>query len=745
MKQAYKLLFGLALATLAGKTHAATNIVIDGKLDPQEWQSAQVFEDYVQSYPNTGERPKFPTTTYLISDEKGIYIAFKNFQPERSRKYSGHDQFTSADFNMVFIDFNNDGDTAYELVATLGGGTMDGTYSRGNQSNRDWDGEWQVQVSEQGDYWYSEFFIPWTTTSYKALDGDMRTVGVYFQRQNVIDVHAYSFPDTHRGRKNFTYEFHPVTVKNIKDQSFNSSAYVTANADLINDDEGAKVGVDLTWKPTSNQQVIATIRPDFGQVESDELIVNYSAVETLRTDKRPFFTVNQSLFDVQGPSSLKLVNTRRIGANAVGSPDQLHDIDVAAKYVYNDSRINAGMLLAKESDVIGNDGKDFASLRWYSALDQLSVGQLFNYVADPINDRTSMVLNHDVSYRLDDTLNLAANLIYSHNEDAQGEQSGSGVTLKTSYAPMRHWQNNLELMYLDDELDINDFGYMRRNNIATVTANTRYDDYQFASTSPIRSTRLYGEYLYKRNTQGLRLRDNFFFNYGVRLRSNHTFQTGFGRTSAGQDDLITRQIGSIQMPTHNDYYLYYRAPSPAPFTFNIRADRYQEGESGWARKLAFNTTTYFTDTIRLNANYTYVDSDDWLIGNSSGQVSRFQRRLNKVYAKLIARLDHQSDITLTTQWFGLKARGIDPISALYNRGEDFNVSQFALQARYRKRFENGSTFYLVYSHNGVDQGLKEVEGEGAVLDHDISFQQLAMNAFDTPTQKSITAKLNWVF
>ncbi|WP_435273834.1 hypothetical protein ACMAZF_10645 [Psychrobium sp. nBUS_13] len=42
---------------------------------------------------------------------------------------------------MVFIDFNNDGDTTYEFVATLGGGTMDGTYSRGNQSNRDWDGD----------------------------------------------------------------------------------------------------------------------------------------------------------------------------------------------------------------------------------------------------------------------------------------------------------------------------------------------------------------------------------------------------------------------------------------------------------------------------------------------------------------------------------------------------------------------------------------------------------------------------
>uniref|UniRef100_UPI001CC27ABD DUF5916 domain-containing protein n=1 Tax=Candidatus Enterovibrio escicola TaxID=1927127 RepID=UPI001CC27ABD len=301
------------MATLAAfNVKAQNDVIIDGKIDSSEWQDAQIFDGFKLSYPNIGDKPKYPTTTYLKTDDKGIYVAFKNFQPERSRKYSGHDQFTSADFNMVFIDFNNDGDTTYEFVATLGGGTMDGTYSRGNQSNRDWDGDWQVRVSEQGDYWYSEFFIPWTTASYQNQAGKDREIGVYFQRFNVVDSQASSYPDTSRSRKNFTYEFSPITVKNTQGQSLRTSAYLTNSFDLIDDSNETNVGLDLTWKPSENQQVIATIRPDFGQVESDDLIVNYSAVETLRTDKRPFFTVNQSLFDVQGPNSLKLVNTRRI-------------------------------------------------------------------------------------------------------------------------------------------------------------------------------------------------------------------------------------------------------------------------------------------------------------------------------------------------------------------------------------------------------------------------------------------------
>ena len=99
---------------------------------------------------------------------------------------------------------------------------------------------------------------------------------------------------------------------------------------------------------------------------------------------------------MQGPNSLKLVNTRRIGANAEQNAGELHDIQAAAKYVFNGDKVNMGVLLASEGDVVGSDGKDFASLRWYSSFEQLSIGQLVNYVSNPINNRTSLVVNQDM-------------------------------------------------------------------------------------------------------------------------------------------------------------------------------------------------------------------------------------------------------------------------------------------------------------------------------------------------------------
>lgn len=735
MKYKIDIVLALVVAFTLFGAEAKQEIIIDGEINALEWQNAQVFEEYVQSFPNTGEKPSYSTKTYLASDNEGIYVAFENYQPKRSRKYSGHDQFTSADFNMVFIDFNNDGDTAYEFVATLGGGTMDGTYSRGNQSSRDWDGDWQVRVSEKGDYWYSEFFIPWTTGTYQSIDQDIRQIGVYFQRFNVVASQAYSYPDTSRGRKNFTYEFAPVTVVSAKGQSIRPQVYVTNTYDALDSKNTLNAGLDFTWKPVANQQLSATINPDFGQVESDELIVNYSAVETLRTDKRPFFTVNQSLFDVQGPNNLKLVNTRRIGANAENTPRQLHDIEAAIKYVFNGNKANAGLLLAKEGDVLNDQGKDFASLRWYSSIDKFSFGQLVNYVSSPSHDRTSIVVNQDVSYRLNDKFNISSNLLYSQNKVSQESEEGVGATFKSSFVPVRNWENNLEWTYLDKKLDVNDLGYMQRNNISTVKVNSQYGYHQFATTSPISRTQVYGEYQYQRNLSGSTLRDSLYLSYVVQLKSKDVFRVGTNQTFAGNDDLLTRQMGIVKLPAQKEFHLYYGSPSPARFSFNTRFDVLQEGESNWAKKASLNTTTYFTDSIRLNLNFTYIDSDDWLIGNGEGQVNRYSRDFNKVYAKLIARLSDSSDITTTTQWYGLKAKGIESDNPMYLQGENFNVSRFAFQTRYRKTFTNGSSLYVVYSHNGF---YNELEPEDRFFD-------MAKSAIANPEQKSLTVKLNWVF
>lgn len=719
-----------------------TSIKIDGKLDEPQWQNAQKFEDYVQSFPNTGDKPQYSTTTLLFTTEQGIYVGFINKQPIRSRRYSGHDQYTSADFNMVFIDFNRDGNTAYEFVSTLGGGTMDGTYSRGNHSNRDWDGPWLTQVSEDDEHWYSEFFIPWTTTTYKSVNAQLREISIYFQRFNVVDSQAYSFPDTSRGRKGFTYEFEPVTVNNFTGSSYKVSSYISSQREIVTDKNVTDVGIDLVYKPTENQQIIAAINPDFGQIESDELVVNYSAIETLRTDKRPFFTENQALFDVQGPEQIKLVNTRRIGASAEQKSDELHDIALATKYINAQDWGNLGLLAVKEKDVVEDDGKTFISGRWLNSGNSLRFGQLVNYVDNPAANRRSYVTNFDLSYDISETSRIFSNVFVSDIEQDSVHSRGKGFTTAASYVPVRYWQNNVELVYLDEDVYLNDFGYQQRNNLMKVSVNSQYDDTQFAKSSAILRSRYYLSASYSENLQHDILPTQYYASIYAGLRDKQGFRIGYRHFSGGVDDLITRGVGKIYRPKRHDWHLYYASPTPANFSYTATVHYFQEGVSGWANKINLTTRNYFTDDVRLDLSYLYIDSDDWLVGNSLGHVNQYQRRLNQFSMNLVSKISDNSDLIMNAQWFALNATGKNQLlndgqqCCRFNEEEpnDFSSSRLSFQLRYRLQLSNTAKFYLVYRRHGL------VNNNEVASTNDLFSDAMAL------TQKNnVTAKLSYSF
>ena len=111
--------------------------------------------------------------------------------------------------------------------------------------------------------------------------------------------------------------FNDYEFKNYQSSSIDFFPYLTINEDRINGEVDNKVGAEVFWKIDSSKQLNATFNPDFGQVESDDVVVNFSATETFYSDKRPFFSENHGLFNVTAWRFLYVINTRRIG----GEPD----------------------------------------------------------------------------------------------------------------------------------------------------------------------------------------------------------------------------------------------------------------------------------------------------------------------------------------------------------------------------------------------------------------------------------------
>ena len=356
-------------------------------MDEIEWKQAQRFESFVETQPFSLKESTYPTTVLVLTDEKGIYIGFINEQPwdTRYRRKTERDaMWSDSDRNFFSIDFDGKANTGYFFGVSLGGSISDGSIDGDSQMDRDWDGDWEVKISESETHWYSEFFLPWTVVPMMADNQSSRSIGVYFSRQMMRVGKVIGFPGINYERKNFLSRFHPITVNQYKSTKFVTFPYLVSSYDNLENAAEHQAGLELFWSLGNGRELNMTINPDFGQVESDEVVINFSPIETRLSDKRPFFAENQGLFKVSSGHGYNLINTRRIGRSpdyncdeysvANGGSDDLqnscenqqkanNDIDTALKFTQLGEHTDVGFFAAFEDDESFSKGREFYAIR----------------------------------------------------------------------------------------------------------------------------------------------------------------------------------------------------------------------------------------------------------------------------------------------------------------------------------------------------------------------------------------------
>ncbi len=262
---------------------ARSAITIDGVIDEPEWQTAEVFKDFVTTDPLTLAPAHYLTIARLFVDDRGIHVAFTNYQPAnvpRVHRKFARDSFLQADRNIINIDFDGSGLSAYDFTVSSSNSVQDGVLSNENQYSRDWDGTWYSQTSADDEAWYSEVLIPWTVAPMVQSDAAQKTMAVYFSRVVLAESVRFAYPAASMRRATFLSDLHQVEIDNVQKSTLDFFPYATSTQDLHNDNSDFKVGMDMVWRPNSNQQLTLALNPDFGQVESDDLVVNFSAIET---------------------------------------------------------------------------------------------------------------------------------------------------------------------------------------------------------------------------------------------------------------------------------------------------------------------------------------------------------------------------------------------------------------------------------------------------------------------------------
>lgn len=493
-------------------------ITIDGVLDEPEWANTRVYTDFVTVEPLTSDPAKYATEVRMITNKEGIFIGFINYQPasvKRVNRRFARDAEINGDRNVVMIDFDGTAETAYDFTVGSANSRRDSSMGGSTYSN-DWDGTWYSQTSSDADYWYSEIHIPWTVAPMSDTGDGIKNMAVWFSRVVFNESLRFAFPNAYYTRNTFLEDWHSIEVEQVKASTLDWFPYLSYSKDLNNGVAESAAsdfngGLDVVWRPNSNTQLTGAIKPDFGQVESDDLVVNFTAFETYVAEKRPFFTENQSLFASLLPNEDNILYTRRIGSDPLSGG--LVDINAAAKITYFDEGLNLGLFMVSEENIGDSQGGDFLSSRIQGKFNNLSLGHRLTYADRPAIDREAMVQVIDMDWRKTDEVRINGQVLFSDVQQQANINNGQSDIddqdyagwLKLSYSPSDTWLQELYVSHYGDQFDMNDLGFMKRNDFNEFYGSTRYNISSYKPESATLSSYNKLEYGYTENNDGDRL------------------------------------------------------------------------------------------------------------------------------------------------------------------------------------------------------------------------------------------------
>ncbi len=690
---------------------AFSALVIDGRPDEPDWNEAKVFRDFVVIDPLTFATPRLATEARLLSTPEGLAVAFICEQPpDEARTHTvtrkDADQF-DADSVSFMIDFDASGVTAYEFSVSVTGSYRDGDITNEKNFNSDWDGLWQQAVAETPDQWSVEMLLPWSIVAMLQNSGETRQIAVFFQRTVNATGEKFAFPSASSTQMRFVSDFARVEVPSYGASEFDVWPYVTSLSDLVTGSTTGKAGLDLFWKPGSRFQLAATFNPDFGQVESDDLVINFTAIETAFSDKRPFFTENQGIFNSLLPRGDRIFYTRRIGGpgDKDGRPK---DIAGATKAIGSAGALNFGLFAAREE---GDDGRSFYSGRVLYPGQRWSLGLLSTYTQRPFLDRSALVNTLDYDFKPNSRWRWYGQLMSGITDTAGKNSDGLGAFYAVDYAPDDRWSLDVSLLQYDDSIDINDMGYIQRNNLQELHGGFQLRQTDFPETSAIAAVTWSANGVNRKTMDGIRLTDVFTLSRDQKMRSGANLSVLLRYSMAGDDDLVSRGNGVVHLNEQLSASFSYNTPRRGAWRQSLTFDLFQEGYKGWGTGFESDVTWYPLDQFNLDLRFRPQWSRDWLIWLQGDQFASFARRnvTGVITANWFPGENHE--IRLNAQWLTINADArqayrIGPGGRLVESNDpvaDFAMINFGLQFRYRYEIAQLSDLYLVYSRGGLQR------------------------------------------
>lgn len=296
---------------------------IDGLITESDWFLTTPADSFINISPDFGKPASKRTRVWMMYDDEAIYVAAKiDDDPKAIRKQltsRDNEQRQDVDFFSVLLDTYNDDQNAFQFTVTSRNVQSDVRISLTNQRDYGWDAVWESQVRFVEDGWQVELKIPYI--SLRFSQEALQHWGVNFNRfsrksnesayWNPIDPNIAGFVNQFGNLEGLQ---HIKPALRLSFLPYISSGYQSIPVDgKIKKEWLRSGGMDVKWGVNESFTLDATLVPDFGQVISDNNVLNLSPYEIRFQENRPFFTEGTELFNKAG-----LFYSRRIGLTPQG-------------------------------------------------------------------------------------------------------------------------------------------------------------------------------------------------------------------------------------------------------------------------------------------------------------------------------------------------------------------------------------------------------------------------------------------
>lgn len=492
---------------------------IDGILNDEGWKYADVATDFIELRPVPGkqENKNQGTEVRVLYDNSAIYVAARMYDHPDSiaRELVMRDQVGNSDFIGIIFDTYLDRINGNGFFVTAAGSQFDAKYSQTGNEDENWNAVWESNVKIDKLGWTAEIKIPYSALRFGSRDVQNWGLNVTRRRQRINQQSFWNFVDP-KVSGFINQEGELTGIKDIKAPiRLSFSPYVSSYVNnypynqpgVKNTTSSVNGGMDLKYGISQSFTLDMTLVPDFGQVQSDNQVLNLSPFEIRFDENRQFFTEGTELFN-KGD----LFYSRRIGS----FPTYVKDIsgellanETITKNPQESKLINATKISGRTSKGLGIGVFNAITNPMNAVIENdtgnerlIQIQPLTNYnilVLDQSlkNNSSVTVLNTNVFRRGSDyDANVSAFLfslndkknIYNINGAAKlshitagkyGQSSNSGFNYELSGGKQSgNFTWNYQQVLTNDKFDPTDLGFFTNNNYFDNSINAGYSIYK---------------------------------------------------------------------------------------------------------------------------------------------------------------------------------------------------------------------------------------------------------------------------